>query len=387
MQDPQFESNVDSVPGQPPAIFIGSDVFRRPAFGGNHPLNIIRHSAVVDLARALGWLDDDNFRECSPASVSQLVRFHDRGYISALQYADSEGRVSPEVRNTYQLGTMENPVFPGLFERAATTVGGSILAAELALEGTHGLSSIRRGTHHGRSDRACGFCYFNDPVFAILTLLDAQTWSTCSTLISMRIMVTASKMAFFDDERVTTLSIHEDYRWPYSGSKSYAYEGAFNLPVPKGFNDDELAYLFDHAVEPLVERREVDAFVLCCGADCLAGDPLSTMVLSNVALWRAVERVLGWQKPTVIVGGGGYNPWTLTRYWAGLWGRISQQTFPETLPAAASELFASMECDLVDEEDVDPSWMTTLEDPPHPGPVRDSIKSLPRQFLRSAGAA
>ena len=29
------------------------------------------------------------------------------------------------------------------------------------------------GTHHGRPDRASGFCYFNDPVLGILAFLDA----------------------------------------------------------------------------------------------------------------------------------------------------------------------------------------------------------------------
>jgi hypothetical protein len=35
-----------------------------------------------------------------------------------------------------------------------------------------------------------------------------------------------------------------------------------------------------------------------------------------------------------------------------------------------------MECDLVDDEDVDEAWFTTIADCPYPGPVRDSIKSI-----------
>ena len=57
-----------------------------------------------------------------------------------------------------------------MFERAATAVGGSILAAELALEG-RAVFHPAGGTHHGQRGRASGFCFFNDPVFAILTLL------------------------------------------------------------------------------------------------------------------------------------------------------------------------------------------------------------------------
>jgi hypothetical protein len=75
-------------------------------------------------------------------------------------------------RERYALGTMENPLFPGVFERAATSVGGSIRAAELALEGRIAFNPAG-GTHHGKRACASGFCYLNDPVFAILRLLRA----------------------------------------------------------------------------------------------------------------------------------------------------------------------------------------------------------------------
>ncbi|MDH3757979.1 MAG: acetoin utilization protein AcuC [Gammaproteobacteria bacterium] len=374
MQNIQTVSLVDTRPAVPLPIFVGSDAFRRAAFGANHPLNVIRHSAVMDLARILGWLSDENFRACGPASVERLLEFHDRAYVKVLQHAEARGRVEREIRDQYQIGTLENPLFKGVFDRAARTVGGSILAAELALEG-HNVFHPSGGTHHGRADRACGFCYFNDPVFAIKTFLDAGMEQVYYVDLDAH-HGDGVETAFFDEPRVTTLSIHEDYRWPYSGSTSYPDEGAFNVPVARGFNDSEFEHVMENAVLPLAERLRAEALVVCCGADCLAGDPLSTMLLSNVALWRAVEQLLALELPTVVVGGGGYNPWTVTRYWTGLWGRISGQEVPDTLPQQAVDLLRDMECDLVDEEDVDVSWYNTIADSPNPGPVRDSVKWL-----------
>ena len=103
-------------------LYVGSPVYRRAAFGSNHPLKIMRHSSVLELVELLDWLPDVAFRDTVPADVEQLVEFHDRDYIRALQYAESAGRVSPEVRERYHIGTLENPVFEGLFERAAMTV-------------------------------------------------------------------------------------------------------------------------------------------------------------------------------------------------------------------------------------------------------------------------
>ena len=355
-------------------LYVGSEVFRQAAFGSNHPLKIVRHSAVLDLVRILEWLPESEFRTPAAATVEQLTEFHDRAYVEALQYADSTGRVDPAVRERYHLGTLENPLFEGLFDRAARTVGGSIMAAELALEG-HTVFHPSGGTHHGRADRACGFCYFNDPVFAIKTLLDAGMEQVFYVDLDAH-HGDGVEIAFFDEPRVTTLSIHEDYRWPYSGTMSYPKEKAFNMPVSKEFNDSEFEYAMENAVLPLAERVRAQALVVCCGADCLAGDPLSTMMLSNVALWRAVDQLLALELPTVVVGGGGYNPWTVTRYWTGLWGKISGQAIPDRLPQQAVELLQGMECDLVDEEDVDASWYDTIADSPNPGPVRDAVKSL-----------
>ena len=106
------------------------------------------------------------------------------------------------------------------------------------------------------------------------------------------------------------------------------------------------------------------------------------MQLSNVALWDSVDLMLKFRLPTVVLGGGGYNPWTVSRYWAGMWGRLSGQEFPERLPEAAIEMMRGMECDLVDEEDIRPEWLTTLVDSPYDGPVRPEIESLAAQLVK-----
>jgi acetoin utilization protein AcuC len=366
--------------------YIGSEIFRRAAFGAHHPLNIVRHSAVFDVVTALGWLPDDELVACSPASTDTLSEFHDRAYIRALQYADAAGMVETESRNRYQIGTRENPLFDGVFERAATTVDGSIRAALLAIDG-HTVFHPSGGTHHGRPDRASGFCYFNDPVFAILTFLDAG----CTRIAYVDLDAhhgDGVEDAFQEEPRVRTISIHEAGRWPYTGSGGARPErNAFNFPVPPGFNDSELEFLVDHGVLPLVESCDANALVICCGADCLAGDPLSGMQLSNVALWDTVDKLLALGLPTVVLGGGGYNPWTVTRYWAGLWGRIAGRTIPTLLPEEAARILVPMECELIDEDEIDESWLTTMADSPYPGPVRDDVRSLLRTISREKRAA
>ena len=61
--------------------------------------------------------------------------------------------------------------------------------------------------------------------------------------------------AFLDESRVTTLSIHEARRWPFSGTHSHPHAGAFNFSVPPGLNDSEFNLILRDGLLPLAERR------------------------------------------------------------------------------------------------------------------------------------
>lgn len=362
------------------ALFVGSEVYREAAFGKHHPLSIIRVSGVVDLCGMLGWFEPGQFRDSPQASVEQLAEFHEREYIEALREADARGSVEKAIRDRFRIGTMENPLFPGLFRRASTAVGGSILAAELAMDG-YTVFHPSGGTHHGRRDRASGFCYFNDPVFAILTLLNRGLERVLYVDLDAH-HGDGVQLAFEQDPRVLTVSIHEEKRWPYSGPvEDRGGGGARNLPVPRGFNDSELEFLLEHAILPLAMEFDPEAVVVTCGADPLEGDPLSKLELSNGGLWQAVEKLVACSKRSVVLGGGGYNPWTVVRCWSGLWGRLSGRSIPGTLPHSAQQFLGGLECDLIDEEDVPGEWISSLVDKPNHGPLRPQVEALPDLVL------
>jgi acetoin utilization protein AcuC len=358
-----------------PALFVGSGIYRQPAFGKLHPLSGPRIALVTELSRLLGWLPEERFCHSPAASLDVLHKYHDEKYVAALQQASDSGQASLEVRERYRIGTMENPLFPGLFQRAASTVGGSIMAAELAMTGAVAYHPAG-GTHHGRRDRASGFCYFNDPVFALDTFLDQGLQRVLYVDLDAH-HGDGVQDFFAADPRVLTVSIHEAGRWPFSGAADDRGLGrAYNFPVPAGFNDAELDYVMQNLVLPLTQHFEPQALVVVCGADGLAGDPLSRMRLSNVGLWRAVLELSRHSPRVVVLGGGGYNPWTLARFWTGLWGLLSGQPWPEELPPAAQELLQGLECDLVDDEDLDPAWLSSLADEPKETAVRPELVSL-----------
>src|SRR5260221_1907530 len=137
-------------------LFIGSDIYRSSSYGAKHPLAIPRVSTVIDLVRALGWLEDAAYIDSPLATPAQLARFHSADYVAALQRAEAEQHIAPEISRRFNIGCNGNPRFPEIFSRPATACGGSLKAAELLLASRDGaiIYSPAGGTHHGRRERA-----------------------------------------------------------------------------------------------------------------------------------------------------------------------------------------------------------------------------------------
>ena len=119
----------------------------------------------------MGWLDPAAYVEAPMATDAQITRFHHPAYLAALQRAEAAQTVSPEDRARFRIGADGNPVYRDMYRRPATSAGGALLAARLTAPGGV-VHCPGGGTHHGRPDRASGFCYLNDPVLLMLAWLD-----------------------------------------------------------------------------------------------------------------------------------------------------------------------------------------------------------------------
>src|SRR5690606_26444386 len=107
-----------------------------------------------------------------------------------------------------------------------------------------------------------GFCYLNDPVFAVLRLLDGGLTRIVHVDLDAH-HGDGVEAAFAGDSRVHLVSIHEDGRWPGTGRTEDTLDGrALNVPVPRGTNDSEYGLVLEQLVYPLVRRIEPEAIVV-----------------------------------------------------------------------------------------------------------------------------
>jgi acetoin utilization protein AcuC len=167
--------------------------------------------------------------------------------------------------------------------------------------------------------------------------------------------------------------VHEAGRWPFTGLLTDEGAGAaYNCPVPKGLNDTEFDLILNEVILPFAAAARPEAIFLQCGADAVLEDPLSRLALSNNSHWRTVAALTPMAPRIIVSGGGGYNPWTVGRLWAGVWATLAGHEIPDRLPVSAETIQASL------------TWprkgrptdalLTTLRDAPREGPIRSEIR-------------
>ena len=363
---------------------IASEIYRNSHYGDWHPLRVPRVSTVLDLTRAMGWLPRAQYVNAPMAKPAALIGFHSADYIAALVAAETAQEVSEAVRARHALGTHSNPVFAEMYRRPATSAGAALLAGEL-LRGGGVIYAPGCGTHHAMPDRANGFCFLNDPVLAIQSLRRNGAVRVAYVDIDAH-HCDGVAAGFLDDPDTLLVSVHEQDRWPRTGAiEDVGVGNMVNVPMPRGCNDDEFALVRDAVILPAVARFKPDAIVLQCGADAVLEDPQSRMALSNNAHWAVVAALRDMSPRYLVTGGGGYNPWSVGRLWAGVWVTLNGCEIPDVLPDVAQDVLRGLRwAGPMGEKFAQDHWLTTLRDAPRGGVISDEVRG--RVALASARA-
>ena len=150
-----------------------SDIFKGSRYEKGHPLDMDRVWPSVELLKLMGWVNDNQIIKNEVASIEELIKYHDKGYVEALQQAEINQYLPDIYKKKYNIGVGNNPIFKEVFSRPASAAKASIKAIEmLANNDAKRILNFSGGTHHGRKSEAYGFCFLNDCVLAILRALE-----------------------------------------------------------------------------------------------------------------------------------------------------------------------------------------------------------------------
>jgi acetoin utilization protein AcuC len=288
----------------------------------DHPLRPIRLAGVHDTLRALGAFDRPNAKVVAPreATRAEVERVHRPEYVDAVTRASADPDGDFTEWGLARFG--DTPPFAGMHEVSLLTTGATLAAMESVIGGGARVAfNGSGGLHHAMAARASGFCIYNDP--AIVCGLIADRGLKVAYVDIDAHHGDGVQAAFYDTDRVLTISLHEDGRWLFPGTgfpdergmgKGAGY--SVNVPLPPYTDDAAYMRAFDAVVRPLVERYRPDVLVTQQGIDPHFLDPLTHLQISTRARAHAVGAFAAMPYPWVAMGGGGYSLDAVRRTWA-----------------------------------------------------------------------
>ncbi len=322
------------------SAFIHSQEIEKYSYPEDSPFKTERAGRTRHVLHTMGLLSGQGIREVppKPADRRTLKKFHTARYLHAMKRAE-EGHWDLDALHM-GLGTTDCPIFRGMYDYAVLAAGATLVGAELILSGeADAVFNPSGGYHHAFPEKAAGFCYINDNALACTLLAEAG-----KRVLYLDVDVhygDGVAYAFYGRSDVMTISLHENPKmlFPGTGFEDEIGEGdgrgyCVNLPLPVGTFDQAYIYAFDSIAMPLIKAYKPDVIVFELGADTLAGDPLAHLYLTNNTYADIVERLLRFNKPILMTGGGGYHVENTVRAWALAWTVLSGQDTTHGMEAA-----------------------------------------------------
>jgi acetoin utilization protein AcuC len=299
-------------------VYYG-EALGRYGFGEGHPFGADRLGAFWREFQSAGLEGRCRVLEPVQAGEDALCRFHTPAYVERVRTQSASGFGYLDYGDT--------PSFRGIYEAAATVVGSTLDAVERLMRGECRRAFVPiAGLHHARRDRAAGFCAFDDCGVAIETLLRVHGLERVGYVDIDAHHGDGVYYAFESDPRVIVADIHEDGEFLYPGTGAEHEIGSgeaegtkLNLPMPPGAGERQFLEAWER-VETFLRTHRPQFLILQCGADSIAGDPLTHLRFSVDTHAHAARRLCALADELcggrlLALGGGGYDRGNIARAW------------------------------------------------------------------------
>ena len=307
------------MPAKPACCVYLGESLARYAFGDDHPFGPLRHDAF---SKALFAQSLDRRVDILPpvmTSQATLELFHDHRYIETVKHKSKFG--------TGYLDQGDTPAFIGMYEAALTVAGSVCNAIDRLVDREYRRAFIPiAGLHHARRHVAAGFCVINDCGIAIEYLRRRHNIRRVAYIDIDAHHGDGVFYSFADDPDLVFVDFHEDGRFLYPGTGDVTETGdgkaagtKMNIPMPP-LADDELFMKLWPRAEAFIRRHRPEFVLVQCGADSIAGDPITHLAYSEATHAHAVARLCVIADEccdgrVVAMGGGGYNLDNIARTW------------------------------------------------------------------------
>ena len=304
-----------------PFKLVYSDDYYLPI--GAHVFPAEKYRRIHDRLLETRVAEAEDFVTPQPASDQDVLLVHTPAYVQKLKTGTLSAREELE---------MEVPYSPELVRAFWLAAGGSILAADYALQ-NHIAFNIGGGFHHAFPDHGEGFCMIHDVAVAIRRMqrddritramtvdcdvhqgngtaaifagVRVPTGPLPSTSASTLSPAMPAKVRNAHAGDVFTISLHQENNYPMWKPPS-----SIDVDLPDGIGDDDYLAWLDNALSSGLRQFDPELICYIAGADPYREDQLGGLSLTIEGLKRRDELVFRVARarniPVMVTFAGGY---------------------------------------------------------------------------------
>ena len=262
---------------------------------GAHVFPSGKYKMVRDRLLAEGFAEPGDFVTPKPAPDEDLLLVHERGWIMRLK----QGAL-----DRMELAALEIPYSKKMVDAFVLAAGGSILAAQYALQDGAAVN-IGGGFHHAYPEHGEGFCAIHDVAVAIRRMQKDNAIERAMVVDTDVHHGNGTAAIFEHDPSVFTLSIHQFRNYP-----SFKPRSNVDIHLEDGVGDDEYCQRLGEACRKAMDEFHPELVMYVAGADPYRHDQLGGLALSIEGLKARDALVFGLARehkaPVAVTFAGGY---------------------------------------------------------------------------------
>ena len=258
---------------------------------GQHVENAKRLEAIISHLEQTGLKQQLTPIKPRAATVEELSLVHRKEYISHIQDAAQRGGGWLDADTVMSSNS---------YEAALYAAGGLIRATEAVMDGEvdSAFGLVRPPGHHATSQRAMGFCLFNNIAIAAKYALAKYKLERILIIDFDVHHGNGTQATFYDDPQVLYTSTHEYPFYPGTGDIDETGAGeakgtTVNIPLPGGCGDGEYLSVFEQIIVPAARRFNPHLILVSAGYDTHWADGLALMQVSVTGFAQIVKIIKG----------------------------------------------------------------------------------------------
>lgn len=252
------------------------------------------HPESPDRLRAvLAALDAPDFtsllREQAPqATMEQIALAHPGDFAAAL--------LARAPQQGFSFIDGDTPMSPGSGAAALYAAGAVVRAVDMVMQGTvrNAFCAVRPPGHHAESNRAMGFCLFNN--VAVGALWARKKWKR-KRLAVIDFDVhhgNGTQEIFQNDANLFYASTHQAPFYPGTGAmhETGVAGNVVNASLPAGAGSDAFKAAMTTRILPAMDAFHPDMILISAGFDAHMQDPLANLWLEEEDFFWATQRIM-----------------------------------------------------------------------------------------------